>query len=131
MRSAELAGPAVYSSLWLALGIALPLLVVAWYALVTWWASGFARPGPRGPSWRAVRRTHLARIDTIEREAASGALTPRAAHRGLSEVLRSYAAAVGEPAARSPSRRLPLPAPPRGPQLRPHHCRPAASGQTP
>ena len=34
MRSAELAGPADYSSLWLALGIALPLLVVAWYALV-------------------------------------------------------------------------------------------------
>jgi hypothetical protein len=101
MPAAELAGPADYSPLWLALGIALPLLVVAWYALVTWWASGFARPGPRGPSPRAVRRTHLAQIDAIERDAASGAMSPRAAHRGLSEVLRSYAAAVGEPAARS------------------------------
>lgn len=93
LAAAEFTGPTSYAPwlTWLAIG--LPLLVVAWYAGVTWWARKPATP--RRGRLERQRREHLARLDRVEAEVAAGELSLRSAHQSISEIVRSFAAAVG------------------------------------
>lgn len=92
LGAAEFTGPTSYAP-WLTwLAVLLPVLVVAWYAGVTWWARSPRRPEV-GPETR--RREHLERLDRVEAEVAAGDLSLRAAHRAISEIVRSFAAAAG------------------------------------
>ena len=92
----ELSDPVSYSGAWGVLAVVLPLLVVAWYAGVTWWTR--ERPGSRpvGPLrlWSA-RREHLHELDRIEAAVAAGRMSPRQAHQAVSATVRSFGAVVG------------------------------------
>ncbi|WP_134739919.1 hypothetical protein [Nocardioides sp. 503] len=93
LAAAEFTGPTSYSP-WLTwLAILLPVLVVAWYAGVTWWARSPGRPRETGSE--AHRREHLARLDRVEAQVGAGDLSLRGAHQAISEIVRSFAAAVG------------------------------------
>lgn len=93
LGAAEFTGPTSYAA-WLTwLAVLLPLLVVGWYAGVTWWARSPRRPGAVG--LEARRRAHLERLDRVEAAAAAGDLSLRAAHQAISEIVRSFAAAAG------------------------------------
>ena len=91
--AAEFTGPTSYSP-WLTwLAVLLPLLVLAWYVGVTWWARPRGRWSPR--RLRTLRRDHLARLDRVEADVAAGDLSLRSAHQAISELVRSFAAQVG------------------------------------
>jgi hypothetical protein len=87
-------GPLQYSPVWMWAGAALLALVAAWYAAI------FA--STRRPRDTAVRRpaaltdlpalknAYLERLDDLEREAAAGRLSLRAAHQEISLLLRSF-----------------------------------------
>ena len=93
LGAAEFTGPTSYSP-WLTwLAVLPPVLVVAWYAGVTWWARTPGRP--RRGALEAQRRDHLARLDAVETEVAGGVLSLRAAHQAISEIVRSFAAVAG------------------------------------
>ena len=96
----EFAGPVGYADRWLWIAVALLGLVVVYYA-VAWWST---RPPRRRPAPITappdVRREHLARIDQVEEQVRSGAISARVGHQQLSRVVRGYVAAVS-----------PLPAP--------------------
>jgi hypothetical protein len=96
----ELTDPVTYSAWLLVLAVALPVLVVAWYAGVTWWA----REKRDGAGWRQVaraRRDHLRRLDKVEAAVATGEMTPRSAHQQISVLVRSYVDAVSSVETRS------------------------------
>jgi hypothetical protein len=91
LGAAEFTGPTAYSP-WLTwLAVLLPLLVVAWYAGVTWWARS-PRPRRHDPD---TRRAHLERLDRVEVEVAAGDRSLRSAHQAISEIVRSFAAEAG------------------------------------
>jgi hypothetical protein len=91
LRAAEFTGPTAYAP-WLTwLAVLLPLLVVAWYAGVTWWARP-PRPRRHDPD---TRREHLERLDRVEVEVATGDRSLRWAHQAISEIVRSFAAEAG------------------------------------
>ncbi|MFA6299665.1 MAG: hypothetical protein WC642_10890 [Nocardioides sp.] len=93
LGAAEFTGPTSYAA-WLTwLAVLLPVLVVAWYAGVTWWARSPSRPHLH--DLETQRRDHLARLDRVEAEVAGGTLSLRAAHQAISEIVRSFAAAAG------------------------------------
>ena len=93
LGAAEFTGPTSYAP-WLTwLAIALPVLVVVYYAGVTWWARSPAKP--RRGRLERQRREHLARLDRVEAEVAAGDLALRSAHQAISEIVRSFAAAAG------------------------------------
>ncbi|WP_051485957.1 hypothetical protein [Nocardioides sp. J54] len=99
----EFTGPVAYSDRWLWIGIALLVLVLAYY-LVSWWVT---RP-PRVPTVprRAVdvpdaQQQHLALIDDLAARVRSGDVGPREGHQQLSELVRSYVAAVSTLPART------------------------------
>lgn len=93
LAAGEFTGPTSYSPWVTWLGVLLPLLVLAWYAGVTWWARSPRRP--RAGGLEALRHDHLARLDRVEAEVAAGDRTLRSAHQAISEIARSFAAAAG------------------------------------
>jgi hypothetical protein len=112
-------GPLQYSPVWMLAGVALVALVAGWYTAV------FASTRrPRDPAVRhhaaltdlpALKAAYLQRIDDLEREAAAGRLSLRAAHQEVSLLLRSFVRdATGVDALRMTRQDLerhPLPAP--------------------
>ncbi|WP_182524703.1 hypothetical protein [Nocardioides dongkuii] len=91
--AAEFTGPVAYAP-WLTwLAVLLPVLVLAYYLGVTWWA----RPPRvrRPPEPRQHRREHLEQLDAVEREVAAGSLGLREAHQAISRIVRSFAAEAG------------------------------------
>ena len=94
LAAAELTGPTSYSP-WLTwLAVLLPLLVLGWYAGVTWWARRPATPRET-PILDDARRQHLARLDQVEADVDSAALSLRGAHQAISEIVRSFATETG------------------------------------
>lgn len=92
----EFTDPVAYAGPWGLVAVILLLLVVAWYAGVTWWTrdrAGSDRPG-RLRLWRE-RREHLRELDRIEAAVSAGAMSPRKAHQAVSATVRSFAATVG------------------------------------
>ena len=92
----EFSGPIGYSDRWLWIALALLALVVVYYVLAWWFTRkprprDLARPGVDVPD---VQREHLARIDRVEAEVRAGSLAARDGHQQLSDVVRSYVAAV-------------------------------------
>lgn len=92
----EFTGPVAYDDRWLWIAVALGAAVVLYY-LLAWWLTR----RPRVPRLERaavdvpdVRRTHLDLIDRIDARVRAGELEPRAGHQQLSEVVRSYVAAV-------------------------------------
>lgn len=93
LGAAEFTGPTSYAP-WLTwLAVLLPVLVVAWYAGVTWWARSPGRPHRNDLDTQ--RRDHLARLDRVEAEVATGDRSLRSAHQATSEIVRSFAAEAG------------------------------------
>ena len=92
----EFSGPVAYADRWLWIGVALVVLVVLYYA-ASWWLTRPPRP-PEVPRREVdlpdVRRDHLARIDALAARVHAGDVDPRAGHQQLSELVRSYVAAV-------------------------------------
>lgn len=98
----ELTEPVTYSPWWLLLAVVLPVMVVAWYAGVTWW--GRERRARRGWHHLAVaRRDHLKRLDQVQAAVVSGEMSPRTAHQEISALVRSFVASVSPVDARSMS----------------------------
>lgn len=98
----EFTDPVAYSSPWGVVAVVLVLLVVAWYAGVTWWTRDRAdsrRPG-RIHLWRA-RRATFRDLDRVEAAFGAGEMPAREAHRAVSAAVRSFAAAVGPVDARA------------------------------
>lgn len=95
----ELADPVAYAPVWSWLAWVLPVVVLLWYAGVTWWTRDEdaspvpARMRARVQAWRA-RREHLRRLARIEAEVSHGALSAREAHQAVSATVRSFVAAV-------------------------------------
>lgn len=91
----EFNGPVAYADRWLWLALLGLALVAIYYAAVVWFTRD--RPAAAVPLVRAdvptSRRLHLDRIDRIETDVRSGAVTARDGHQQLSETVRSY---VGE-----------------------------------
>lgn len=92
----EFTGPVAYDERWLWIALALGAAVVLYYVLA-WWLTR----RPRVPRLERVavdlpdvRRTHLDLIDRIDAQVRAGELEPRTGHQQLSEVVRSYVAAV-------------------------------------
>lgn len=92
----EFTGPVAYDERWLWIALALGAAVVLYYVLA-WWLTR----RPRVPRLERVavdlpdvRRTHLDLIDRIDAQVRAGDLEPRTGHQQLSEVVRSYVAAV-------------------------------------
>ncbi|WP_418063896.1 hypothetical protein [Pimelobacter simplex] len=92
----EFTGPVAYDDRWLWIAVALGAAVVLYY-LLAWWLTR----RPRVPRLERVavdvpdvRRTHLDLIDRVDARVRAGELEPRAGHQQLSEVVRSYVAAV-------------------------------------
>lgn len=92
----EFSGPVEYADRWLVLAVVLVVLVLVYYA-AAWWLTRaprvptIARPGVDVPSAQAE---HLSRIDRVVAQVGAGELTARDGHQQLSEVMRSYVAAV-------------------------------------
>jgi hypothetical protein len=87
-------GPLPYSQWWTWAGLALLLLVAAWYILVF---AGTRPPRQERPAVSApltdlpaLRRAYLQRINDVEQEAAAGNLSARAAHQEISALLRRF-----------------------------------------
>ena len=92
----ELTGPVGYSALWGWLALAAVLVVVAWYAGVTWWARARRRPAADRPApLPDVRQRHLAELDRIERDVPDGRMSARAGHQRTSLTVRSFVAEAG------------------------------------
>lgn len=92
----EFHGPVAYADRWLWIAIVLLLLVVLYFALA-WWLT--RRPRVRNAPRRDVdvpdlQHRHLARIDQVAAEVRTGTIEPREGHQHLSEIIRSYVAAV-------------------------------------
>lgn len=92
----QLVPPAHFHPLWLVLGIACLLAVVAGFGWV-FWSTRRRRPArlspPPRPTHRdlaALRRRYLHAIDAVEQAARSGSTTSRAAHIELSMLVRRF-----------------------------------------
>ncbi|MDF2048905.1 hypothetical protein [Arthrobacter sp. Cr_A7] len=113
-------GPLQYSPVWMWAGVALVALVAGWYVVVF---ASTRRPRMAGGVRRSAALTdlsvlkaaYLQRIDDVERDAAAGNLSLRAAHHEISHLLRSFVRdATGVDALRMTRQDLerhPLPAP--------------------
>ena len=102
MLGDELADPVAYSVLWTYVAIGLPLLVIAWYAGVTWVTRD--RSVSHAPGWFRLwraRRAHLRELDRIEAAQREGELSARRAHQAISSTVRSFVSQVGEVDTRS------------------------------
>lgn len=91
-----LAPPVGYSGWWVALGVALLVLVLAWYAWV-FWHTRAPRPRPAARDLDDVRRRYLAQIDEVGTLVARGELWARAAHQRLSSIVRAFVSETGQP----------------------------------
>lgn len=94
--------PVSYSGWWVVVAVVLPVLVVAWYAGVTWWTRDRTvdhRPA-RLRRW-LVRRAHLRELDRIEAAADAGSLSLRQAHQEVSATVRSFVTEAGDVDART------------------------------
>jgi hypothetical protein len=92
----ELTDPVSYSGVWTAVAVVLPLLVLAWYAGVTWVTRD--RTVSHQPEWFRVwrtRRAHLHRLERIKVSRERGDLSTRRAHQEVSATVRSFVAEVG------------------------------------
>ena len=90
----EFLGPLPYSPLWTWTGLALLLLLAAWYTFVF---ASTRRPRPSTPAGSgpltdlpALQSAYLQRITDVEREAAAGNISARAAHQQISLLLRRF-----------------------------------------
>jgi hypothetical protein len=83
----ELQPPVGYDERWLVLAALALAAVAAYYVAVLWW---FRERGPRPRSVLGDRESCLARLDDIEAEVSSGALTPRQGHQQVSRAVREY-----------------------------------------
>jgi hypothetical protein len=90
----EFHGPLDYSERWFWLALAALALVALYYALVAWLTRDRPAPEEDAPAPPDVRAAHLARIDALEAEVRSGAISAREGHQRLSEVVRSYVEAI-------------------------------------
>jgi len=98
----EFTDPVSYSAVWTAVAILLPLLVIAWYAGVTWWTRD--RAVSHVPAWFRVwraRRSHLRALARVEAGQESGELSTRQAHQAVSATVRSFVSEVGDVDART------------------------------
>ena len=92
----EFTGPVAYDDRWLWIAVGLGVAIVLYY-LVAWWLTrpprprGLARDGVDVPDVRAL---HLARIERIDAQVRAAEISPRTGHQQLSDVVRSYVAAV-------------------------------------
>jgi hypothetical protein len=100
--ASELTDPVSYSPWWALLAAVLPLLVVAWFVGVGYWAR-VGRTVPAAPRRRlaAVRRQHLERLDQVEAAVRANQLSVRGAHQTISAIVRSFVAEVGPVDART------------------------------
>ena len=87
--------PLAYSPTWAWTGGALLALVLAWYVFVFTATRKPRRPAAGGhtvaltdPS--GLKAAYVQRIDDVEREAAAGTISARAAHQAISLLLRSF-----------------------------------------
>jgi hypothetical protein len=97
-----LADPVAYSRWWLPLAVALPVVVVVFYAGVTWRTRKVREPAGRPTRpLSAVRTEHLALLDRLENDVRAGRLTPREAHQRVSRIVRSFVTTVGPVDART------------------------------
>jgi hypothetical protein len=113
-------GPLQYSPVWMWVGIALVALVAGWYVVVfastrrPRMAEGVRRSAAL-TDLSVLKAAYLQRIDDVERDAAAGNLSLRAAHHEISHLLRSFVRdATGVDALRMTRQDLerhPLPAP--------------------
>jgi hypothetical protein len=100
--AAELTDPVAYANWWAVVAAVLPLIVVAWYVGVSRWTRGRApRTAPERRHLATVRREHLARLDRVEAAVTAGALSARAAHQSISEIVRAFVTDVGPVDART------------------------------
>ncbi len=87
-------GPLQYSPLWMWAGAALLALVGCWYAAVFVSTRRRGDTAVRHPAaltdLPALKAAYLQRIDDLERDAAAGNLSLRAAHQEISLLLRSF-----------------------------------------
>lgn len=93
---AEFSGPVAYAERWLWIAVVLVALVVVYYA-ASWWLTRPPRPPVvvrRDVDVLDVRRDHLARIDALVAQVHGGTVGPREGHQRLSDLVRSYVAAV-------------------------------------
>lgn len=98
----QLNDPVAYSAFWTLVALALPLLVLTWYAAVTWSTRDRAvsHVPPRVRLW-LVRRAHLRELDRIRTAQRDGDLSTRAAHQAVSATVRSFVSEVGDVDARA------------------------------
>ena len=97
MPGGELTDPVAYAALWSYLAVGLPLLVVAWYAGVTWLTRD--RSVSHVPGWLRLwraRRAHLRELDRIETGRREGELSTRRASQAISATVRSFVSEVGD-----------------------------------
>jgi hypothetical protein len=87
-------GPLQYSPVWLWAGLALLLLVAAWYIFVF---TSTRQPGgdtahvaARLTDLPALKAAYLQRINDVEHKAAAGSMAPRTAHQEISLLLRYF-----------------------------------------
>src|SRR5690349_9174669 len=92
----DFSDPVGYASVWKLVAVLLPVLVVAWYAGVTWWTRdrSVSHQPERLRLWRA-RRRHLRELDAIAAARSAGELSAREAHRAVALTVRSFVTAVG------------------------------------
>jgi hypothetical protein len=93
--SGELTEPVGYAAWLPVVAVALPLLVLAWYAGVAWCTR--ERTPDRGPAWlrlRRARRAHLAELERVEAARRRGEIDVRGAIQAVSATARSFVASV-------------------------------------
>ncbi|GAA3407073.1 hypothetical protein [Pseudarthrobacter polychromogenes] len=91
----EFYGPLQYGPVWMWAGVALLVLVAAWYAFVL---AATRRPREAHSIQRPAQLTNLAalkaaylqRIDDVERDAAAGTRSARGSHQEISLLLRKF-----------------------------------------
>ncbi len=93
----EITDPVSYAAVWTIVAVFLPMLVVAWYAGVTWATRD--RTVSHQPEWFRVwraRRAHLRELERISVARDRGELSTRLAHQEVSATVRSFVAEVGD-----------------------------------
>ena len=96
-------GPSPYAASWLWLGLALLILVIAWYVGIVVWTLPAHRlraiPAVRSVHSKLLRRKFVRAIRSIDRQYRAGDMSAAEASRQLSRTLRSFLhQATGTPA---------------------------------
>lgn len=100
LAAPELYRPVRYQGYWLPLGIALLVLVAAWYGWV-FWTTRTRRPRARPRDLAGIRSRYHERIAEVGRQSRLGAMPPRTAHQRLSELVRGFVSEASPVPARS------------------------------